>query len=110
MYSNYEQAKKRSYNDRIMQVDRGSFTPLVFSCTGGAGTEATVAMKRLAEKRSLKRLEPYSQVMSFIRRRFRFDILRSCVISLRGERRRSPGVDAAEIADVELGLQRLDFE
>ena len=110
MYSNYEQSKKRSYNERIMQVDRGSFTPLVFSCTGGAGTEATVAMKRLAEKRSLKRLEPYSQVMSFIRRRFRFDILRSCVISLRGERRRSPGVDAAEIADVELGLQRLDFE
>ena len=71
------------------------------------GPEATIVLKRLAEKRSIKRLEPYSQVVSFLRRRFRFDILRSCVISLRGERKGR--FDVADIADVEVGIQRLDF-
>ena len=27
-----EQEKKRNYNQRILTVDQGSFTPLVFSC------------------------------------------------------------------------------
>ena len=107
MYTHYEQSKKRGYNARIMQVDKGSFTPLVFSCTGGTGPEATVMLKRLAEMRSIKRLEPYSQVMSFLRRRFRFDILRSCIVSLRGERRK-PGWRPTE--EMEIGIQKLSFE
>ena len=35
---------------------------------------------------SEKRDVPYSQMVSFIRRRIRFDILRVCTIALRGER------------------------
>ena len=30
-----ENEKKREHNQRILQVERGSFTPLVFSCFGG---------------------------------------------------------------------------
>ena len=40
----------------------------------------------LAFKLSSKRGDPYSQVVNFIRQRIRFDILRICVIYLRGER------------------------
>ena len=29
-----EQEKKRAYNERILQVDHGTFTPLVFSING----------------------------------------------------------------------------
>ena len=108
MYDHYEKGKKRSYNARILQVDRGTFTPLVFSCSGGMGPEAATMLKRLAEKRCLKRRENYSEVVNFLRRRFRFDILRSCVLSLRGERR-NPAAARHNTEDVEIGLCRLDF-
>ena len=35
-------------------------------------------------KLSLKRREMYSDVVGFTRRRLRFDLLRTCVIALRG--------------------------
>ena len=31
--------KKRQYNQRVIQVEHGSFTPLVFSAYGGTGQE-----------------------------------------------------------------------
>ena len=31
------QAKKREYNERILEVENGSFTPLVFGTNGGMG-------------------------------------------------------------------------
>ena len=82
MYKHHETLKKNQYNARVLQVEKGSFTPLIFSCTGGAGQEATMFIKELAEKISIKRNEVYSQTVSFIRRKFCFDILRSCVILL----------------------------
>ena len=86
MYDHHEEQKKKEYNARILEIERGSFTPLVFSCTGGVSGETEKFMKRLALKISEKKQEQYSQVVSFIRRRLRFDILRSCIVSLRGER------------------------
>ena len=32
-----EMEKKRSYNERILNVENGTFTPLVFSVSGGMG-------------------------------------------------------------------------
>ena len=87
MYKTHENTKKRRYNARILQIERGSFTPLIFSCSGGMGLEASTFIKELAMKVSLKRSEVYSQTVSFIRRRFRFDLLKTYIISLRGERK-----------------------
>ena len=98
--------KKNQYNARIIQIEKGSFTPLIFSCTGGAGPEAAKFMKELADKISSKRSENYSQTVSFIRRRIRFDILRTCVISLRGERK-SRKSRALELNDVDIGVCNL---
>ena len=36
-YQLNEKEKKRLYNERIMQVEHGTFTPLVMSATGGMG-------------------------------------------------------------------------
>ena len=36
-----ENLKKRKYNDRILQVEHGSFTPLVFTNFGGVGVEGS---------------------------------------------------------------------
>ena len=48
LFRKHELDKKREYGDRISEVENGSFTPLVFSTTGGASRETTVVFKRLA--------------------------------------------------------------
>ena len=86
MYRCHEMEKKNDYVDRVLNVEKGTFTPLVFSTTGGMGTEATKFYKRLAEQISRKTGQSYSDTIGFIRKRLRFDLLRTCLISLRGFR------------------------
>ena len=82
MYIHHENSKKREYNARISEIENGSFTPLVFSCSGGTSPEADKFVKNLALKISEKNKDSYSCVGNFIRRRIiRFEILRCCVIS-----------------------------
>ncbi|KAG1662485.1 hypothetical protein GQR58_020916 [Nymphon striatum] len=50
MYSHHDNLKKRAYNARVIQVEKGTFTPLVFSTTGGMEREAHRFLKRLAER------------------------------------------------------------
>ena len=38
-YVNNEKEKKRECNERIMNVEHGPLTPLVFSCYGGMSQE-----------------------------------------------------------------------
>ena len=56
-----------------------SFTPVVLSTAGGMGTEAQSLVKRLAGKISRVRNQRYAETVSFIRRRLRFDILRTTI-------------------------------
>ena len=41
-YRKHESSKKRAYESRFREVEHNSFTPLVFSASGGMGPEATV--------------------------------------------------------------------
>ena len=88
MYRTHENEKKYKYNARVLQVEKATFTPLVFSTTGGMGEEAVRFYKHLAEITSRKTGQRYSDTIAFIRRRLRFDLLKTCVISLRGFRGR----------------------
>ena len=54
MYHHHERLKKRHYNARVIQVEKGTFTPLVFSTTGGIGLETERFIRRLAEKMTTK--------------------------------------------------------
>ena len=36
-YRHAELANKRKYEERIREVEHGTFSPIVFSCTGGMG-------------------------------------------------------------------------
>ena len=86
IYDQNEKEKKRVYNQRIIQVEKASFTPLVFTTSGGMGPECTRYHKKVARLISLKTKEEYSQVMNHLRTRLRFTLLRSTLIALRGER------------------------
>ena len=104
MYSFHERQKKNAYNRRIIEIDHGTFTPIVFSTTGGMGHEAEVFFKKLADKMSRKTDQRYSEAMSFIRKRLRFDLLRTTIISLRGERGRSNN-EASKISELDINLE-----
>ena len=86
LYATNEKEKKSAYNERIINVEKGSFTPVVMSTTGGMGKEATLFHKRLALLISEKRNEEYSHVLNYIRTRLRFALLKSTVTALRGVR------------------------
>ena len=104
LYCQHEREKKRTYNDRILQVEKGSFSPLIFSTTGGMGLEATKYHKRIAEIISTKQGELYSDVIQHIRTRIRFALLRSILIAIRGERgKRRRRIDTP-ISDLSLNI------
>ncbi len=76
----------KSYNDRILQIEKSSFVPLVYTTTGGMGPQCEAVHKRLAERIAEKRNEKYSHVMNHIRTRLRFALLKTVVTSMRGFR------------------------
>ena len=86
LYQNHEHQKMAFYNSRITTVERGTFTPLVYSTFGGCGPQTKRYHKRLAELISRRKNEDYHYVVSHIRTRLRFSLLRSVLIALRGER------------------------
>ena len=77
IYSRQESLKKQEYGDRVLNVEHGTLTPLIFSTTGGWGKEATRFHKQLANLIAEKRGESYNTVIKFIRKRLRFTLLRT---------------------------------
>ncbi len=54
IHKQHEAAKKREYNQRVLNVEHGVFTHLVFSTRGSIGKEGTTFYKRLADMLSRK--------------------------------------------------------
>ena len=85
-FSRQEQEKRRQYSQRIKEVEHASFSPLVFSTSGGMGKSTAIVYKRLAHLLSVKREESYSNVIRWLRCRLGFALLRSSITCLRGSR------------------------
>ena len=91
LYNNHEHEKMRKYASRIMTVEKGSFTPLIYSTFGGWGPQATAYLKRLSSLIANRRNEDYHHVVNHIRTRVRFSLLKSVLVAVRGERGRRTG-------------------
>ena len=85
-----ELEKQRAYGERIQHVDQGSFTPLVFTTSGGMGPKAKCFYSRLAEIISEKKQQPRSHIVAWMRCRLSFSLLRSALLCLRGTRYSAP--------------------
>ena len=85
-YKSNEREKKKLYNDRINQIDHGTFTPLVFSASGGMGRECKKFYDHLAELLSEKRKESYSVTCTWVRRKLSFALIKSINRCIRGSR------------------------
>jgi len=82
----HKKEKKRKYANRVLKVEKGTFTPLVFSTTGGMGDECNRFHKRLAELLSIKKGEKYADTILWIRSKVLFALICSALLCLRGSR------------------------
>ena len=104
LYRQHEEQKKNLYNERILQIEKSSFSPLVFTTSGGMAPECRSVNKKLASMIAQKRKEEYSKVISHIRTRLRFALLRSSLAAIRGERGRRNHQKIDELSDIQFGL------
>ena len=103
-YCQNEKQKKREYNQRVIDVEHGSFTPLVFSCFGGMRKEYSVFYKRLAILICEKRDQPYYEISSFIRTRISFSLIRVAILCIRGCRSASELNERERISDIDIPM------
>ena len=83
----HEGEKKRQYCQRINDIDRGSFTPLVFATNGMCGNEAHIFLKSLADMIHTKNPElKYPVIINRLRCKLSFCLLRWCITCMRGSR------------------------
>ena len=82
----HEKEKKREYNYRVMNIDQGTFTPLVHTVFGTVGKECDKFYKHLSQKISEKCNERYDDVINWIRCKVSFMCLKSCIMCIRGTR------------------------
>ena len=86
LYRKFEKDKWQKYEQRIREIEMASFTPLVFSTSGGMSGCTNLFFKRLAYLFSLKKKLDYGNVMAWLRCRLSFSLLRSAIACLRGAR------------------------
>ena len=85
-YKKHERAKIRAYEQRVREVEHGSFTPLVMSLSGGCANAANITYKRLATMLAEKWEQPYCSTLAYMRCKLSFALLRSSIQCIRGAR------------------------
>ena len=107
IYSKHENVKKRKYAEQILQIEQGTFTPLIFTTTGGMAPECQMFHSRLAELIATKKAEEYSKTMNWLRVKISFSLTRSALVCLHGSRclRRRP---YSELNEVDIDIQTVE--
>jgi len=103
VYQQHEKEKDK-YNQRVIDIEKSSFNPLVFTKTGEMAPECNRVNKRLAEKKAEKRREPYASVITYIRTKLRFALLRSTLVAIRGFRGKGRDVHLQDFTDIDFSL------
>ena len=82
-----EKEKKTSYNQRVMDIEHGSFTPIVLSAYGGFGRETERFVSNLIHKIAEKKDMPVSVTANYIRTKISFILVKPQVLCMRGSRK-----------------------
>ena len=81
-----ETSLRRVYDERIREIEHGSFSPLVFSTADGMRPTANVVYKRIVSMIADKQGKQYSKTMNWLKCKPTFSLLHSAVMCLRGSR------------------------
>ena len=65
IFREHENEKKRKYQHRVLDVEIGSFTPLLFGTNGGTGIKCQMFLKQLAQQLAEKDNERYAVVIAW---------------------------------------------
>jgi len=104
IYRRHEKEKDK-YNQRMIDIEKSSFNPLVFTTSGGMAPECNRVNKRLAEKIAKKRREPsYASVITYTRTKLRFTLLRSTLAAIREFRSKQSDVHLQDLMDIDFSL------
>ena len=108
-YRKHKNIKKRAYEQRVREIEHGSFTPLVMSLTGGLGNAATICYKRLASLLASKHDQPYCSTMAWLRCTLSFSLLRSSIRCIRGTRSASGHAQKQSLPPFDLVISEPDY-
>ena len=84
VYRQHETDKKRRYGERVREVERAAFTPLVFACTRGMARECTTFFKQLSSMIAERRKMRYQHVINWLRCQISFLLLKQSIMAIRG--------------------------
>ena len=101
-----EAEKKSKYASRVINTERATFIPLVFTTAATTAPECNKFHKRVAELIANKRKEQYGKVLSYIRTRISFAMLKSILVSVHGVRDKQGRKDGGIVfaSEVAFGL------
>jgi len=100
-HGRHENDKIREYGERVEEVEQGTFTPLVFTTTGGMAPRAKAFYAILAQQLADKKQQSRSCVTAWMRCRLSFSLLRSSLLCLRGTRSKPPLYTSVRDTDFE---------
>ena len=86
LFRRHERQKQLEYEERVTNVDHGSFCPLVFATTGAAGPLCDRFLKRLAGLLTSNDPASYSPTIAWMRAKISFALQRNAVMCVRGTR------------------------
>ena len=69
----------------MIEIEQGTFTPLVFGTNGAMGRECQLFHKKLAKKLSQKQNKKYHEVITYIRTKISFKLLKSMLYVSEGQ-------------------------
>ncbi|PFX23725.1 hypothetical protein AWC38_SpisGene11699 [Stylophora pistillata] len=84
VFKEQEDEKKRKYQQRVLDLEMGSFTPLVFGTNGGMGNECQHFLKHPTDKKAQKDTELYNTIIAWLRTQISFELLRLVHACVRG--------------------------
>lgn len=105
-----ESGKKRLYNERIINVEHGTLTPLVFTCFGGMSVECCHFYNRMADKLSEKRDISVSKARTWVRTKLSFCLLSATNLCIRGSRSRKQSAEHLAQTDIPKSLIETQME
>ena len=69
-----------------MNIEHGTFTPLIFALSGGVGKECSMFHKHIAERIATKSGDRYVSVLTWMRCKLSFLVLRGALLCILGSR------------------------
>jgi hypothetical protein len=87
VFTHHDNEKIRNYGDRILNIEHGSFTPLIYSTFGDCSRLTNIFHCQLGGLLSEKRNSPLGRTMSWLRTKLCYCLLRGVLLCIRGSRK-----------------------